>query len=94
MLYYRLVWLIVGIVIMLGGVHAPERLAAYRRAAPGRRLTICNGMAYALAQRRRRLDGADPRAPRSARDCFLQNCTHNDHTYAQILSSMGEHVAV
>ena len=44
------------VTFLLGGVHAPDRLAAYRRAAPGRRLVICNGMAYALAQRRKLLD--------------------------------------
>jgi hypothetical protein len=81
------------VTFVLGGVHAPERLAAYRRAAPGRRLVICNGMAYALAQRRRLLAN-DGRVTvgRSARECFLLNCAHNDRTYAQILG--GEEVAV
>lgn len=79
---------------VLGGVHAPERLVAYRDAAPGRRLTICNGMAYALAQRRRRLGEDDSRIARSARDCFLHNCARNDRTYAEILTPMDEPVAV
>ncbi len=82
------------VAFMLGGVHAPERLAAYRHAAPGRRLTICNGMAYALAQRRRRLGCGDERIARSARECFLHNCAHNDRTYAEILGDMDERVAV
>ena len=82
------------VAFVLGGVHAPERLAAYRCAAPGRRLTICNGMAYALAQRRRRLDGLDRRTAWSARDCFLDNCAHNDRAYAQILSGTDWQVAV
>jgi len=45
------------VAFVLGGVHAPERLADYRRALPERRLSVCNGMAYALAQRRRLLGG-------------------------------------
>ena len=82
------------VAFVLGGVHAPERLAAYRHAAPGRRLTICNGMAYALAQRRRRLGCRDERIARSARECFLHNCAHNDRTYAEILGDTDERVAV
>jgi len=73
------------IAFVLGGIHAPERLADYRRAAPGRELAICNGMAYALAQRRRLLAGAAPGVARSARECFLLNCGHNDRLYAQVL---------
>src|SRR5262249_13563310 len=74
------------VAFVLGGVHAPERLADYRRAAPERRLSVCNGMAYALAQRRRLLDGGFGRSvPRSARECFLLNCAHNDRLYAQAL---------
>jgi hypothetical protein len=43
-------------------------------------------MAYALAQRRRLLGqaGAGPVA-RSARECFLANCAHNDRAYAHVL---------
>ena len=83
------------VTFVLGGIHAPERLAAYRRAAPGRRLVICNGMAYALAQRRRLLSasGMTPVA-RSARDCFLLNCAHNDRAYAQILDPEESALAV
>ena len=74
------------VALVLGGVHAPERLADYRRAAPKRRLSVCNGMAYALAQRRRLLDGGSGRAvARSARECFLLNCALNDRLYAQVL---------
>jgi len=74
------------IAFVLGGVHAPERLADYRRAAPKRQLSICNGMAYALAQRCRLLDGGSRRGvARSARECFLLNCAHNDRLYAQVL---------
>ena len=74
------------VAFVLGGVHAPARLAALRRAAPGRRLVICNGMAYALAQRRRLLDRSKTHATaRSARECFLQNCAFNDCAYAQLL---------
>jgi hypothetical protein len=67
-------------------VHASERLAALRNAAPGRPLVICNGMAYALAQRRRLLDRSQGRSTaRSARECFIRNCTFNDQVYAKIL---------
>jgi hypothetical protein len=82
------------VAFVLGGVHSPERLAAYRRAAPGRRLTICNGMAYALAQRRRALGSTPARVAWSAREYFLQNCAHNDRTYAQILGGMGDRIAI
>ena len=78
------------VTFILGGVHAPERLAAYRQAAPGRRLVFCNGMAYALAQRRKVL-GAHAPVARSARDCFLLNCAHNDRTYHQILKQAELH---
>jgi hypothetical protein len=73
------------IAFILGGVHSAERLAAYRRAAPGRRLVICNGMAYGLAQRRRLLVRGHDAIARSARECFLRNCTENDRRYASIL---------
>jgi hypothetical protein len=71
---------------VLGGVHAPKRLADYRDATLGRPLTVCNGMAYALAQRRRLLGqaGAAPVA-RSARECFLVNCAYNDRAYEHVL---------
>jgi hypothetical protein len=74
------------VAFILGGVHAPDRLRDYRAAAPGRRLTVCNGMAYSLAQRRRLLDDSAQPMARSARDCFLRNCTHNDLSYANLLS--------
>lgn len=77
------------VAFVLGGVHAPGRLVDYRRAAPGRRMAICNGMAYALAQRRRLLDGGESRrVARSARECFLLNCAQNDRVYAQILNQV------
>ncbi|MDQ6897980.1 MAG: DUF4417 domain-containing protein [Candidatus Dormibacteraeota bacterium] len=72
------------VTFVLGGVHSPRRLLDYRRAAPGRRLTICNGQAYALAQRRRLLDGPSGGA-RSARDCFLRNCESIAYAYAAVL---------
>lgn len=72
------------VAFVLGGIHAPERLAAMRKAAPGRRLVFCNGMAYALAQRRKLLDRRAP-AARSARECFLLNCDFNDRIYAQVI---------
>ena len=75
------------ITFLLGGVHAPERLLALRRAASGRKLVICNGMAYALAQRRRLLGSRRPPVARAARECFLLNCAHNDRVYAEILKS-------
>jgi len=75
-----------GVTFVLGGVHAPERLAALRNATPGRRLVICNGMAYALAQRRRLLDRSQDRSTaRSARECFVRNCDFNDQVYAHLL---------
>jgi len=73
-----------GVTFVLGGIHAPERLLALRLAAPGRQLVICNGMAYALAQRRKLLDRR-VRAARSARECFLLNCESNTRIYAQIM---------
>jgi Domain of unknown function (DUF4417) len=69
------------VAFILGGVHSPSRLAAYRQAAPGRQLAFCNGMAYALAQRRR-LIGQQHVVARSARECFLINCERNDRSYA------------
>jgi hypothetical protein len=73
------------VAFVLGGVHAIKRLAALRRAAPGRTLAICNGMAYALAQRRKLLAGRTWTA-RSAREYFLLNCAFNDRLYAQVLN--------
>jgi hypothetical protein len=73
------------VTFILGGVHAPERLVMLRRAAPGRRLVVCNGMAYGCAQRRRVLGQAPSPVARSARECFLLNCSHNDRVYAEIL---------
>jgi hypothetical protein len=73
------------VAFILGGVHAPERLVMFRRAAPGRRLVVCNGMAYACAQRRRVLGQAPSPVARSARECFLLNCSYNDRVYAEIL---------
>ncbi len=75
------------VTFILGGVHAPERLVMFRRAAPGRRLVVCNGMAYACAQRRRVLGQAPSPVARSARECFLLNNSHNDRVYAEILRS-------
>ena len=79
------------VAFILGGVHAPARLAAYRSAAPGRRLVFCNSMAYALAQRRKVLSEHSVVA-RSARECFLMNCSHNDRLYSEILNG-GQDVA-
>jgi len=73
------------VTFVLGGVHAPERLFLLRLAAPGRRLVMCNGMAYAMAQRRRLLGDQGEQVARSARDCFLLNSAHNDQLYAEIL---------
>lgn len=81
------------VTFILGGVHAPERLAVYRKAAPGRRLVFCNGMAYALAQRRRLLDPVLTPVAMSARDCFLLNCAHNDQSYNQLLAEAASHAA-
>ena len=72
------------VAFVLGGINAPKRLLALRLAAPGRRLVICNGMAYALAQRRKLLDRR-AHAARSARECFLLNCGFNDHIYAHVM---------
>jgi hypothetical protein len=74
------------VAFVLGGIHSPRRLLDYRRAAPGRRLAICNGQAYALAQRRRLLDRDAPPSGRSARECFLRNCAWNDRVYEALLS--------
>src|SRR5207253_39797 len=71
-----------------------EQLVQQRRAAPGRRLMMCNGMAYARAQRRRRLGGEDRTIAWSARDYFLHNCAYNERTYAEILNDMDARVAV
>ena len=77
-----------GVAFVLGGVHAPQRLAALRAAASGRQLVVCNGTAYAVAQRRRLLDRAQPRSvARSARECFQLNCAFNDHVYAELLKA-------
>ena len=73
------------VAFILGGVNAPGRLMDYRRAAPARRLVICNGMAYGLAQRRRLLVPAATHVARSARDCFLANSSENDRRYARLL---------
>ena len=73
------------VAFVLGGVHAPERLRALRQVMPGRRLSICNGMAYALAQRRKLLDPGF-RAARSARECFIRNCAFNERVYAEVLA--------
>lgn len=73
------------VTFILGGVHAPRRLADYRAAAPGRRLVVVNGIAYYLAQRRRLLTPAQPGVARSARECFLTNCAENDRRYASVL---------
>jgi len=82
-----------GVTFVLGGVHASERLTAYRQVTGDRRLVICNGMAYALAQRRRLLGPASDAVARSARECFLRNCAHNDRSYAAVLG-VEESVAV
>lgn len=74
------------VTFILGGIHAPARLADYRRAAPGRRLVVLNGMAYSLAQRRRLLAGGLRRVARSARECFLLNVACNDAAYARLLA--------
>ena len=76
------------VTFILGGVHAPDRLRDYRRAAPGRRLIICNGMAYSLAQRRRLLAASVLPAARSARECFVLNSSRNDREYGRILAGV------
>ena len=73
------------VTFILGGIHSPARLIEYRRAAPRRRLVIVNGMAYALAQRRRLLGSRPAPIARSARECFLLNCRLNDLLYTKIL---------
>ncbi len=73
------------VTFILGGIHAPERLVMFRRAAPGRRLVVCNGVAYACAQRRRVLGQAPSPVARSARECFLLNNSHNNRVYGEIL---------
>ncbi len=80
------------VTFVLGGVHAAERLRALRQAAPGRRLVICNGTAYALAQRRRLLGGPRTAVARSARECFVHNCVYNDRTYTEILKQAELHL--
>lgn len=70
---------------VIGGVHAPRRLADYRHAAPGRRLVVCNAQAYSLAQRRRLLAGGNAGVARSARDCFLLNHAWCTKTYRAVL---------
>ncbi len=73
------------VAFVLGGVHSPRRLADYRQVTRGRRLAVCNGQAYALAQRRRLLVGGrivTPRSALSARDCFLRNCVAAERLYA------------
>jgi hypothetical protein len=79
------------VTFVLGGIHSPRRLLDYRRAAPGRRLVICNGQAYALAQRRRLLQG-QPGGGRSPRECFLSNCAWNERIYQAVLSERGNAV--
>jgi Domain of unknown function (DUF4417) len=73
------------VAFVIGGVHATDRVALYRQAAPGRRLCICNGMAYAMAQRRKVLDKGASTVARSARDCFLLNCAHSDRQFQAAL---------
>ncbi|MGH7760781.1 MAG: hypothetical protein ACREOY_05120, partial [Candidatus Dormibacteraceae bacterium] len=77
------------VTFILGGVHAPARLADYRRAAPGRRLVVVNGMAYSLAQRRRLLTPSPRGIARSARECFLLNSAANDAAYRVALHPSG-----
>lgn len=71
------------VAFVLGGVHSPHRLRDYRRVAPGRRLVICNSQAYALAQRRKLLDGREGLG--SARECFLRNCGWIERVYGEVL---------
>jgi len=78
------------VAFVIGGVHALARLADYRRAAPGRTLCFCNGMAYSVAQRRRLIgERKAPLFARSARDCFIQNSDHNDVVYESVLAAGG-----
>jgi len=72
-----------GVAFVLGGVYSPQRLRDYRRVTPGRRLVICNSQAYALAQRRKLLDGRQ--ALGSARECFVRNCAWVERVYAEVL---------
>ena len=78
-----------GVAFVLGGVHSPSRLRDFRRAAPGRKLAICNGMAYACAQRRRLLGQRSMTTAISARNCFLRNSSFNDRVYEHVLSEAG-----
>lgn len=73
------------VTFILGGIHSPARLLDYRRATPGRRLVICNGMAYGLAQRRRLVLPEQTPVARSARDFFLRNCRANDELYRPLV---------
>jgi hypothetical protein len=73
------------VAFVMGGVYAIDRVARYREAAPGRRLCICNGMAYAMAQRRRLLNPDASAVARSARECFLLNCQYSDREYERTL---------
>jgi hypothetical protein len=77
------------VAFVLGGVHSPRRLLDYRRATPDRQLLVCNGQAYALAQRRRLLGGGQVGA-RSARECFLSNCAWNHRVYQAVLGQSGD----
>jgi hypothetical protein len=79
------------VAFVLGGVHSPRRLLDYRRAAPGRQLVVCNGEAYALAQRRRLLAG-EASGPWSPRECFLRNCAWSELRYRAILGERGDAV--
>ena len=72
------------VTFILGGIHSPARLADYRRATPGRRLVVVNGMAYSLAQRRRLLSGGRDGIARSARECFLMNSAECDRLLAPV----------
>jgi hypothetical protein len=75
------------VTFVIGGVHSLQRLADYRRAAPGRQLCFCNGMAYSVAQRRRLIgERKAPLFARSPRDCFIRNSQHNDTLYEQVLA--------
>lgn len=73
------------VAFVLGGVHSPRRLLDYRRAAPGRHLAVCNGQAYALAQRRRLLSGEAGPGGLSAHECFLRNLAWIEEAYEAIL---------
>src|SRR5262245_46712121 len=73
------------VAFVVGGVHSPRRLLDYRRAAPGRRLAVCNGQAYALAQRRRLLSGEAVPGGLSTRECFLRNCSWIEEAVSAVL---------